>query len=85
MAAAGSAVVLVVAGVSALIWLEPSGWNKIFMMAKKGNIKLYKPTSCTILCADTYLMVGKEKHASTVVSIEDSLLLLSFYYHLSKR
>lgn len=46
----------------AFIWIQPSGdgeLNQIFMIAKKGNIKLYKPTSSTTVC--THIVWNGEK------------------------
>lgn len=52
-AAAVAAFVVVGAVILAFIWMEPSGdgeLNQIFMIAKKGNIKLHEPTSSTTVC-----------------------------------
>lgn len=51
-AAVAALVVVVGAVILAFVWMEPSGdgeLNQIFMMAKKGNNKLYEPTCSTIV------------------------------------
>lgn len=58
-----AALVVVDAVILAFIWIEPSGdgeLNQIFMIAKKGNIKLYKPIPSTTVRAHTHTNCGRE-------------------------
>ena len=70
-----AALVVVGAVILAFIWMEPSGdgeLNQIFMIAKKGNIKLYEPTSSTTVYTHThtYCVVGnRERETYNVLVI----------------
>lgn len=63
-AAVTAACVVFDAVILAFIWIQPSGdgeLNQIFMIAKKGNIKLYKPTPSATVCTHTNCVAGNRE------------------------